>query len=269
MFVSGTRVHWPAAIILEALELAEAGLGDIAISRRTGIPAHTVRTYRRRPPRRARELATHGSACGVCGAVPHRFADLPSDIYAYLLGAYLGDGCISTNARTLQLRIVLDLAYPRVIDEVAAAILCVRGREPGRLRPSDGAACVVLASAWKQWACLFPQHGAGPKHERPIELEPWQRAHIDAAPQMFLRGLVHSDGCRVINRFKTKLGSGRVAEYEYPRYFFSNRSLDILGLFSDTCDLLGIRWTRSNHRNLSVSHRASVALMDTFIGPKA
>ncbi len=84
----------------------------------------------------------------------------------------------------------------------------------------------------------------------------------------FLRGLIHSDGCRTVNRFKTKLPSGRVAEYAYPRYFFSNLSADIRGLFCEYCDKLGIRWTQSNHRNISVSHRHSVAALDEFIGPK-
>jgi hypothetical protein len=34
------------------------------------------------------------------------------------------------------------------------------------------------------------------------------------------------------------------------------------------CERLGIRWTQSNARNISISHRTSVALMDEFIGPK-
>jgi hypothetical protein len=29
-----------------------------------------------------------------------------------------------------------------------------------------------------------------------------------------------------------------------------------------------VRWTQSNHRNISVAHRPSVRLLDTFIGPK-
>jgi hypothetical protein len=77
-----------------------------------------------------------------------------------------------------------------------------------------------------------------------------------------------TDGCRTTNRFKTKLPSGRVATYEYPRYFFSNLSEDIRRIFCDHCELLGIRWTQSNPRNISISHRESVALMDEFIGPK-
>ncbi len=47
-----------------------------------------------------------------------------------------------------------------------------------------------------------------------------------------------------------------MAEYEYPRYFFSNLSADIRGLFCEYCERLGIRWTQSNHRNISVSDRA-------------
>ena len=34
---------------------------------------------------------------------------------------------------------------------------------------------------------------------------------------MFIRGLIHSDGCRVTN----KVWGGK---YEYPRYFFTNHS---------------------------------------------
>ena len=81
----------------------------------------------------------------------------------------------------------------------------------------------------EHWPDLFPQMGPGRKHERPIVLAPWQREIVDAHPWPFVRGLIHSDGCRTVNRFKTRLPSGRVAEYAYPRYFFSNLSADIRG----------------------------------------
>jgi hypothetical protein len=119
------------------------------------------------------------------------------------------------------------------------------------------------------WPEAFPQHGPGRKHERKIELTDWQREVVDRFPEEFLRGLVHSNGCRTINRFKTKLPSGRVAEYEYPRWFFSNRSADIRGLFCEYCERLGIGWTQSNPRNISVSHRRSVALLDSFVSAKS
>jgi transposase len=48
----------------------------------------------------------------------------------------------------------------------------------------------------------------------------------------------------------------------------SSRSADIRGIFTEHCELLGIRVTQSNHRNLSVSHRESVAILEALIGPK-
>jgi hypothetical protein len=83
-----------------------------------------------------------------------------------------------------------------------------------------------------------------------------------------VRGLIHSDGCRVVNRFQTKLPSGRVAEYSYVRYFFTNMSADTRRIFSEHCELLGIRVTQSNHRNLTVSHRTSLAILERIVGPK-
>ena len=92
---------------------------------------------------------------------------------------------------------------------------------------------------------------------------------MDRFPREFLRGLLHSDGGRTVNRFTTLLPSGRMAEYAYPRWFFSNRSADIRALFCEYCERLGIRWTQSNPRNISISHRHSVALLDEFVGPKS
>jgi hypothetical protein len=72
----------------------------------------------------------------------------------------------------------------------------------------------------------------------------------------------------VINRFRTKLPSGRVGDYSYIRYFFSNLSEDIRRIFREHCELLGVRVTQSNHRNLTVSHRHSVAVLEDIVGPK-
>jgi hypothetical protein len=198
-------------------------------------------------------------------AVP---SDVPGVAYAYLLGIYLGDGWVGLHCGTGRLTISLDKAYPAIVDEVVSAARLVLPTARVRALWLPDKACVSVYSYGLGWLERFPQHGRGPKHLRPIELEPWQRVIVDAHPWSFLRGRVHSDGCRTVNRFSTRLPSGRVAEYAYPRYFFSNLSADILGLFCATCDRLGLRWTRSNVRNVSVAHRASVDRMDEFIGPK-
>jgi hypothetical protein len=45
-------------------------------------------------------------------------------------------------------------------------------------------------------------------------------------------------------------------------------SAEILGLFTDALDLVGVQWRQANKRNISVARRASVALMDAHVGPK-
>ena len=201
----------------------------------------------------------------------HRFVPVfPADnfSYAYLLGAYLGDGHVADTGRTFQLVIALDAAYPEMIEECAGAIMLSVPSARPHVNGHRVHRSVRVEAGSKLWPELFPQMGPGRKHERPIVLAPWQREIVERETWQFLRGLIHSDGCRSVNRFKTKLPSGRVAEYAYPRYFFSNLSTDIRSLFCEACDRLGLRWTQSNHRNISVSHRESVALLDEFVGPK-
>jgi hypothetical protein len=108
---------------------------------------------------------------------------------------------------------------------------------------------------------MFPQHGPGRKHLRSIVLRPWQEEiALTGHPEMLLRGLIHSDGYRGMNRIK-----GR---YEYPRYSFSNRSEDIRGIFIEACRRVGITAKPNGPWQVSVSRRPDVALLDTFIGPK-
>jgi hypothetical protein len=114
---------------------------------------------------------------------------------------------------------------------------------------------------------LFPQHGPGRKHERTIDLEPWQAAIVEQHPGRFLRGLFHSDGCRVTN-WTERLVAGERKRYEYPRYFFTNHSDDILRLCEWALDLIGVEHRRSNLHNVSVARRDSVALLDRYVGPK-
>ncbi len=112
----------------------------------------------------------------------------------------------------------------------------------------------------KHWPCLLPQHGPGKKHNRRIALEPWQQALVDQATEEFVIGLIHSDGCRVVANDR---GVRSI------RYHFSNRSEDIIGLFTAALDNLGIHWTRSTKYIVSIYRKADTARLDTFIGPKA
>ncbi|MGW1062330.1 hypothetical protein [Micromonospora rubida] len=114
------------------------------------------------------------------------------------------------------------------------------------------------------WPCLLPQHGPGKKHERPIVLADWQREIVAAHPGDFVRGLFHSDGCRVANRVTAH---GRA--YVYPRYLFTNESADIMGLCQWALDLLGVAWRMNRRNSLSVARREAVAALDRHVGPKS
>ncbi|WP_329563269.1 helix-turn-helix domain-containing protein [Kitasatospora sp. NBC_01266] len=206
------------------------------------------------------------STCPIC------YDDqLNKPAYSYLLGLYLGDGHIiqPKQHRAPNLAVTCDNSWPGVMDEVEQAMRDVLPNStPCRVRRKG---CKDVKVYSMHLPCLFPQHGPGKKHDRPIVLAPWQQDIVAAHPWHLLRGLIHSDGCRIVN-WATRTVNGVVRRHEYPRYFFTNKSTDIIGIFTDTLDTVGVQW-KAAHRtngavNISIARRASVALMDQHIGPK-
>lgn len=258
---------YPPEQVVRALALGDEGLTATAISRTLGIPRRTVHEWLHgRVPRGHLGLK---NLCAACGHAPHEPDGLPPT-YLYILGIYLGDGCISSHPRGVyRLRIFLDAKYPEIIDEVTAAIRAIRprnsvgrqGRASEFARRADPALTTIeLSSYSRAWPCLLPQHGPGMKHERAIELADWQAQLVERDPRLLLRGLIHSDGCRGIN-------TGR-GGWRNPRYSFSNRSQDILRIFTRACEAAGLHYTTCPH-TVYVSRKADVARMDEFVGPKA
>lgn len=248
----------PAATRNAAVALFEDSASARQVSEQLRVPLATARLWQR-------QLAAGADLrrCDSCWQAPHDPSTLEPRVYAYLLAAYLGDGHVCRTADSQLLRVSLDTAYPGIVAEIAATVECVRGA-PVRIDVDrTGKNLVVIHSTWKSWPCLLPQHGPGRKHHRPIVLEPWQQALVDRAPEAFLRGLIHTDGWRGMNRVTVK---GR--DYAYPRYQFSNRSDDIRTLFTDACDALDIPWRPWGRWHVSVARRDAVARMDEFIGPK-
>jgi len=242
---------------LKVGSLLKSGLSDYEIARRTDVPRATVQKWRRDgfPSRDA------------SWRVPQGWRPGDERKYAYLLGVYLGDGhIVRTGPHGWRLSVYMDSAYPRILSETEGAIRAVCPGVRVCVNPRRGS--VVIQASSPVWPAAFPQHGPGRKHERRIELEGWQSEITHQHPERLLRGLIHSDGCRTVNRFGMTLKGGRVKNYAYPRYFFTNASADIRRIFCEHCELLGIRWSRSNPRNISVAHRDSVAALDEFIGPK-
>ncbi len=249
--------------VSRVLRLRDDGWNLSQIQRETGIARATIRCWEAGPiPPVRRQL--RGTACFRCH--PYRFPipGITELAYAQLLGLYLGDGCISAHARDVfRLRITLDRAYPMIVEECAALIAILAPEN--KVSVTRRADCRVdePSAYWRHWPCLFPQHGPGVKHHRPIVLEPWQREIVDAYPWRFLRGLIQSDGYRGMNTIRHPKRT-----YAYARYQFSNRSSEIRELFCEYCDRVGVEWRRMNRWTISVARRGSVAMMDRHIGPK-
>jgi hypothetical protein len=237
----------------QAVELLGQGLTHSEISRSLGVSRSTLRSWLVDPQPSAR-------GCPRCDG-----ADLALPEYAALLGYYLGDGCVSRHRGHVTLRVSCDSSYPGIIEDVESLIRRVRPSRKTFRVPAPGV--TIVHANWKHWPCLFPQHGPGRKHQRAIVLAPWQCDIVAEFPADFLRGLLHSDGCRAAN-WATRIVAGERKRYDYPRWMFVNRSDDIIDLCTDTLDALEIAWRRPRIDCIAVSRADDVRRLDSLIGVK-
>lgn len=253
----------PQSVVDSALRASDAGMGDAANATLHGVAVKTIRRWRRLYQRRGlpRGQAHLAPPCPRCDG-----AALDTAAYAELLGWYLGDGHISEGRRgVFNVHIFNDRKYVADNLRIQELMRLVKPGSRPHTRLVPGA--VVTTVGWKHWPCLFPQHGPGRKHERPIVLADWQRDIVVARPGPFLRGLFHSDGCRITN-WTTKMVAAERKRYEYPRWFFTNNSDDIRGLCTWALDMVEIPWRPTNWKTIAVSRRDAVARLDELIGPK-
>jgi hypothetical protein len=248
------QISVDTARLLSRLDVLDREVAEI-----TGVPIGTIRRWRtgtRRGPRQARR-----ADCPRCTGRP-----LEEPAYSYLLGLYLGDGCLTRGRRDVYaLSIACCDDWPGLLAAAKNAMSAVM--------PASRVSCVrrigmtEVKSYSKHWPCLFPQHGPGRKHDRRIELAGWQREIVERCPGDFARGLFHSDGYRGVNRVRRNWGGGD-HWYEYPRYLFTNNSADILLLCGQTLDQLGVAWRFSKPNTISVARKEAVTRLDEFVGPK-
>jgi hypothetical protein len=208
------------------------GISMRSISVSTGISRATLRDWREHPV-----SANPRAVCPRCAPSP--VPPEPQADYAYLLGLYLGDGCISlAGARNKKVWNCASHARmpARPPMRVRAGHECRTAGQQGsypaadRMHRSD--------QLFPALAVPVPAARTGPQHLRKIELQPWQRIIVTAHADRFARGLFHSDGYRGINRVRAPLTDGD-HWYEYPRYLFTNESADILRLCGEALDRLG------------------------------
>lgn len=263
---------YPLHIRRQAVSMHRSGLSISEVSRQTGISRAAIRDWVVNPEKLTERAEETCVRCAPFPSLPE-----PQSSYSYLLGLYLGDGCISyagdRKKEVWGLRIFCANTWPGLTHECVDTLQALLPHHRIGTVPRPG--CTEVVARWKHWPCLFPQHGPGRKHKRRIELTPWQRDIVDRHPEKLVRGLFHSDGCRVTNRVRRTVG-GTWKYYEYPRSLFSTTSEEILDLLGAALDRLGVRWSlrfRDNGRHrrsgiLSVAGRTSVALLGSFVGDK-
>ena len=217
--------------------------------RSTASSIKTIRRWRREYQRRGRPRgqAHTAVACPRCDG-----ARLDDAAYAELLGWYLGDGHITRDRkRRLQpahlQRCPVRPATSIEIVELHAARQARRTTSStcaARLRHRDlrmEALAVLVSAAWARAQARAADRA-----------EPWQQEIVDAHPEALLRGLFHSDGCRVTN-WTVRPAKAGPKRYEYPRYMFSNESADIIGICTAALDQIGVHWTMPRRNLLSVA----------------
>src|SRR5690349_3344912 len=95
-------------------------------------------------------LLDHEIDCVASSPVGIGCADIRGreSAYIYLLGLYLGDGCISRSRNVWRLRIFQDQRYVELIEACREAVTAVSRGRTGLVRKTG---CVEISSYWKHW----------------------------------------------------------------------------------------------------------------------
>src|SRR5918995_359228 len=97
---------------------------------------------------------------------PIPFSILVEHGYSYLLGLYLGDGCISQGRRGVyRLRVFLDRAYPLIVEECVAAMSLAMPASKASVYPTRDEHMIVASS----WGRSGDALNAVPQHRIPAQ----------------------------------------------------------------------------------------------------
>lgn len=181
-----------------AVRLLSSGFTVREVHRQLGIGQSTLRNWLQEPIGTGPIKQT----CPRCHNAP-----LDGPAYAYLLGLYLGDGHVVHGRKDVfRLEIACCDDWPGLAEAAAQAVSTVMPANSVGRRQRTG--CTMIGTTSKHRPCLFPQHGPGMKHTRKIALEAWQKEIVAEFTEEFIRGLIHSDGCRSMNRVRRPLRGG-------------------------------------------------------------
>lgn len=235
------------------------GYNKSQIEKETGIPRGTVKDWLKSKPKNFEKI--------------EQDSELKKEIinnrnlhkhYSYILGLYLGDGYINKCKRTFRIRIFLDVKYLNLNNFAKESLEKIFVNNNVNVLNSKNKSCICLSIYNSNLNELFPQNGKGKKSDRKIELEKWQKEII--VYEDLIKGLIHSDGCFYSEKIDDK--------YNYERFMFSNKSIDLHEIFQQSCDYLKIEYDFQHKGNVKgnwqtrISKKESVKKLKQFIGTK-
>lgn len=247
------RHNYTIAEYNEAIELLKLEPNMMEVSRQTGINWNTLRNWKLGKSKSYEEFYLNK----VLQQPTHRreiknpieyLASLNSSLvpenrnayYSFILGLYLGDGCISKN-KSFSLDIYLDKKYDKMNKYVSFCYGELFGRKAtitDRSTHNSNSNCIVVKYSNPNLDILFPHTGVGMKHLRKIELHEWQKEIIN--PIEFIKGLIYSDGSFYYDKRNKKYF-----------YNFTNCSDDITNMFVKYLNKLGVFSTSTKEKNLN------------------
>jgi len=187
------------------------------------------------------------------------FSEDKKENYSYILGLYLGDGHIVKAKRVYKLGITLFSEDLNIINRCRQALEIVFNENKISQRKRKNARAVEVYVYNKYLPLIFPQHGAGKKHNRRIILEPWQNEIVEKYTKEFVKGLIDSDGCVFVRQN---------GNYRSKAYQFTNMSEDIKSLFCWGCNLLGVQYSKPYFNRIEIARRDDVEKLDSLLGSK-
>ena len=116
---------WPQEVVDMALHLLSTGRTRRSVAAEIGVPRRTIADWVNTTAPIDRERHKHQHATEGCQLILEP-GWLAMTSYVYLLGLYLGDGCLSAHPRDVwRLRIFCDTKYPGIIENGASAMRSV------------------------------------------------------------------------------------------------------------------------------------------------